>query len=117
MDPITFKIIVGISAGIGVLLLIAVAVFTFKKLKKRTEGGQQMKTDQNVLYGQYYNPDGERIDQGRVYAEDRNPNYHQAAKQKKTEQNVLYGLYYHAEGERIDEGRVYAEDCNLYYHS
>ena len=25
---------------------------------------------------QYYNPDGERIDQGRVYAQDRNPNYH-----------------------------------------
>ena len=30
----------------------------------------------NPLYGQYYKVDGERIDQGRVYAEDNYPNYH-----------------------------------------
>ena len=69
---------IAVGATIAILLILLVASVTiliFKKLKqKRRES--QMKTEGNAVYGQYYSDDGERIDQGRVYAEDRNPNYY-----------------------------------------
>jgi len=68
-------IIVATSILVGLLLLV-VAVLAFKKLKKRQRGPGQMKTDENAVYGLYYNSEGERIDQGRVYAEDSNPDYY-----------------------------------------
>jgi len=60
-------IAVGSIISILLILLIAsMAILTFKKLqKKRAEGARQIKTEQNTLYGQYYNAEGERIDQGR----------------------------------------------------
>ena len=69
-------IAVGSGILVGLLLLIALAVLTFKKLRKRSTKPEQRSTDENFLYGQYYKVDGERIDQGRLYAEDRNPNYY-----------------------------------------
>ena len=76
LDPTT--IAVGTTITVLLIVLIAsVAILAFKKLKKRgTEAAKQIKTEQNMLYGQYYNAEGERIDQGRVYAQDRNPNYY-----------------------------------------
>ena len=70
IDPTT--IVVATSVVVGILVLIVVAVFTFKKLKNRR---QNVKTDENALYGLYYTVDGERIDQGNVYAEDQNLYY------------------------------------------
>ena len=70
IDPTT--IVVATSVVVGILVLIVVAVFTFKKLKNRQ---QNVKTDENALYGLYYTVDGERIDQGNVYAEDQNLYY------------------------------------------
>ena len=75
LDPTT--IAVGTTISILLILLVAsVTILTFKKLKRRKTEAKPMKTEQNVLYGQYYNVDGERIDQGRVYVEDRNLNYY-----------------------------------------
>ena len=74
---------VGLTAGLStggvvfLLLLIVVAVLLTCKIRKRKNqtGGENVKTDENVLYGLYYNTDGERIDEGNVYAEDRNLYY------------------------------------------
>ena len=60
---------------IVLVLIIAVAVLTFKLKKNRKREGGKVKTDENALYGLYYNADGERVDQGHVYAEDRNDYY------------------------------------------
>ena len=46
-----------------ILLIASLAILTFKK--RRAEGARQIKTEQNSLYGQDYNAEGERIDQGR----------------------------------------------------
>ena len=72
-DPAT--IAVATSVVVGILVLIAVAVVTFKKLKNRRRKPKDERTDINPLYGHYYKVDGERIDEGRVYAEDRNLYY------------------------------------------
>ena len=86
LDPITTSpitivldqttIAVGIAILVGLLLLIVVAVFIFKKLKQKQREPTPMKTEGNALYGLYYSDDGERIDQGRAYAEDHNPGYY-----------------------------------------
>merc|ERR1711971_89700 len=61
---------------IVLVLIIAVAVLTFKlKKNRKRERGANVKTDENALYGLYYNADGERVDQGNVYAEDQNDYY------------------------------------------
>jgi len=81
MDPIIFNITVGASVGVGVLLLIAAAVFICKKMKKRQTKPEEESTDQNPLYGQYYKVDGERVDERRVYVEDSNVYYSRRIKQ------------------------------------
>ena len=71
-------IAIGLLA-IVLLLLIAVAVLTFKLKKNRNgEVGENVKMDENGLYGLYYNADGERFDQRYAYAEDRNDYYDQS---------------------------------------
>ena len=62
------------SVVVGILVL--VLVLTFKKLKNRRR--EPIKEDINPVYGHYYKVDGERIDEGRVYAEDRNLYYQPA---------------------------------------
>ena len=89
VDPITISkivreagattIIMGTIIAILLLLLVmGVAILTIKALKKRQREAKPMKTEENSLYGQYYNTDGERIDQGRVYAEDQNLYYYES---------------------------------------
>ena len=74
IDPTT--IVVATSVVVGILVLIVVAVFTFKKLKNRRNKPKDERTDINPLYGHYYKVDGERIDEGRVYAVDSNTDYY-----------------------------------------
>ena len=74
IDPAT--IAVATSVVVGILVLIAVAVVTFKKLKNRRKKTEPVRTDVNPLYGHYYKVDGERIDQRRMYAQDSNDTYY-----------------------------------------
>merc|ERR1712130_908536 len=48
------------------ILFIILAVIIFKRRRRRKEGAKKFHVDQNDLYGLYYMPDGDRIDQGTV---------------------------------------------------
>ena len=87
VDPITTRpitivldqttIAVGATIAILLILLVAsVAILIFKKLKQKQRESTPMKTEGNAVYGMYYDADGERIDQGRAYAQDRNLDYY-----------------------------------------
>ena len=72
--PLTAIIISG-SSMFATLCVVLVALFLYKNMKKKAKARNTETTDHNPIYGQYYFPEGTKIDESNVEVEDQNDAY------------------------------------------
>ena len=57
------------------LCVVLVALFLYKNMKKKAKARNTETTDHNPIYGQYYFPEGTKIDESKAEVEDQNDAY------------------------------------------
>ena len=68
-------VIISATSMLATLCIVIFALFIRKNLREKAKAKKEVTQDQNPIYGQYYFPDGVKIDDATVEVEDHNDLY------------------------------------------